>query len=261
MASRYDQFVAGQRKRAEGIKKSTMDGTLQSQRHSKSITSRSDAFRANSVRKSEEDRVKSSALLTDTLAGVGIGQPAPLDMSANAPAPVKRQPATLQNTLPAPSLLQQGNPIQQKTSNLQRALAGKLPASSAVIPSGGGPANASQIPGVSQYRMTQQEIDNSGAPAAVKAFATSMNYLTRGNPIGNFVSNSFSGNSGVTHRDTTGNRVLDRAADAINNFVTPLLTPTGAPIGMGPNMGTYQAAEQALAGRAGQGAVQRIPGT
>lgn len=84
MASRYEQFVANQRKRAEEIKKSAMDGTLQSQQQSKSITSRSDAFRAGYIKNQQEQQKN---LLTDTLAGVGVGKPAPLEMGVNAPNP------------------------------------------------------------------------------------------------------------------------------------------------------------------------------
>ncbi|MFD1776645.1 hypothetical protein [Paenibacillus rhizophilus] len=55
MASRYEQFVSNQRKKAEEVKKQALNGTLKTnQREQKSITSRSDAFRANSVKMAEE---------------------------------------------------------------------------------------------------------------------------------------------------------------------------------------------------------------
>lgn len=84
MASRYEQFVANQRKRAEEVKRAAMDGTLKSQQQSKSITSRSDAFRSGYIKNAQEQQ---KTLLTDTLAGVGVGKQAPLEMGVNAPNP------------------------------------------------------------------------------------------------------------------------------------------------------------------------------
>lgn len=147
-------------------------------------------------------------------------------------------------------------------------VASKMLAPSVVMPAGGGPSNAYNIEPRTQYDINKEGIDNSkiripftdryvDTPDFLKAPAYGMNWLTRGNPVGQAISNAFAGHSGVVQRDSTGNKTVDKVTDVINDFVTPLLTPTGAPVGMGPNMGTYQAAEQALSRRAGQAAIRR----
>ncbi|WP_339317918.1 hypothetical protein [Paenibacillus sp. FSL R10-2734] len=166
----------------------------------------------------------------------------------------------LQGKLPAADLL-----TGKLNNSIQSTLKGKVPASSLLQQTGGGPANASQIPGISQYETTKKEIANDNAPAAVKAYANVMNYATQGNPIGQAITRSFQGNSGVTSRDTTGNKTVDKVTDVINNLVTPFITPTGAPLGQGIIGSTYDATGKALSGKIGQsvlkGAGKVIPGS
>lgn len=199
-----------------------------------------------------------SELLRGTLAGVGItaGQPT-IDMSPKPPAPqsgidfkAAQNQSPLTGKLPAPGLLQ----TPQQT--IQSALADKVPAASLLQQTGRGPVNASQIPELSQYEINKREI--ASAPPVIKQYAQAMNYLTEGNPLGIAIGNAFSGNSEATRRDSSGNKTVDKAADLINSFITPLLVPTGAPVGMGPNVGTYEVAGKALAGKPGQAAVNKI---
>ena len=156
-------------------------------------------------------------------------------------------------------------PINSVPNNIQKTLEGKLPAASLLQQTGGGPANASQIPGISEYENRKKAIAEETAPAAVKTYANAMNYLAFGNPLGQAVSRSFAGNSGVTRRDSTGNAAVDKVTDVINNLVTPFITPTGAPLGQGIIGGSYDATAQALNSRAGQtllrGAGKVIPGS
>lgn len=199
-----------------------------------------------------------SQLLRGTLAGVGItaGQPT-IDMSPKAPAPqpgidfkAAQSQSPLTGKLPAPGLLQ--TPKQ----TIQSVLADKVPAASLLQQTGRGPDNASQIPELSQYEINKREI--ASAPPVIKQYAQAMNYLTEGNPLGIAIGNAFSGNSEATRRDSSGNKTVDKAADLINSFITPLLLPTGAPVGMGPNVGTYEVAGKALASKPGQAAVNKI---
>jgi hypothetical protein len=212
----------------------------------------------------EADRAR--MILGDTLAGVGIGsQPQGFDTT---PAPqktvdfkaeqAKKNSSPFQDKLPAASLIQTGQGVQS-------TLKDKVPAANLVQQTGRGPANASNIPGVSQYEITKKEIADDNAPDAVKAYANIMNYITQGNPAGGAVSRAFAGNSGATRRDTTKFPVIDKVTDAINNFVTPFVTPTGAPVGQGIIGSTYGATEKALSGKTGQSilnaASKVIPGS
>ncbi|WP_042124886.1 hypothetical protein [Paenibacillus sp. FSL R5-0345] len=166
----------------------------------------------------------------------------------------------LQGKLPAADLL-----TGKLNNSVQETLKDKVPVATLINQTGGGPANASQIPGISQYETTRKEIANENAPAAVKAYANVMNYATQGNPIGQAITRSFQGNSGATSRDTTGNKTVDKITDVINDVVTPFITPTGAPVGQGIIGSTYDATGKALSGKAGQtllkGAEKIIPGS
>lgn len=142
------------------------------------------------------------------------------------------------------------------TNDIASTLQGKVPNASLVQQTGKGVPNASQLPGISQYETTKKEIANDNAPPAVKAYANVMNYITQGNPLGQTVTRSFQGNSGVTSRDTTGNKTVDKLTDIVNNLVTPFIVPTGAPVGQGIIGGSYDATSRALSGKAGQRLLQ-----
>lgn len=176
-----------------------------------------------------------------------------------AAAQSKDKPKTLQGAVPAASLLTGSLP-----SALQTNLKNKVPAASLLNETGGGPANASQIPGISQYEINKQYIAENANPI-VKPYSNVMNYLNEGNPIGIAVNNAFSGNSGVTRKDSSGNATVDKASEIINNLVTPFITPTGAPSGEGIIGSTYKATGKALSGKFGQkilsGAEKIIPGS
>lgn len=164
---------------------------------------------------------------------------APMQVDFKAAQPKPQQQSVFQGKLPAANLIQNGQGIQS-------TLKDKVPAANLVQQTGRGPANASDIPGISQYEITKKEIADDNVPDAVKAYANIMNYITQGNPAGVAVSRSFAGNSGATRRDTTKFPVIDKVTDAINDFVTPFITPTGAPVGSGPNMAPYEAANKVL---------------
>lgn len=208
-----------------------------------------------------ENNARSKALLSSTLSSVGKGPQ--VQGFDTTPQPVKTQPidfkaeqlkskqiAAFQGKLPAASAL--NIPV----TSLQTQLQGRLPAASLLNQTGGGPANALQIPGISQYEINKKEI--ASAPPVVKQYAQAMNYLMEGNPIGVAIGNAFSGNSGATRKDSSGNTVVDKVADAVNNFVTPFLTPTGAPVGSGPNVAPYEAAGKLLNTGAGMKATNAI---
>lgn len=174
-----------------------------------------------------------------------------------------KQTSQFEGKLPAASLLNT-----KLEAPIQDALKGKVPLAEAVTQKGGGPSNASQIQGVSnypQYDETKKRIAESDPPALIEAYANAMNYLTQGNPVGAAVSRSFSGNSGATSRDSTGNKTVDKITDLVNDIVTPLITPTGAPMGDGIIGGSYKAVEKGLSKKFGQsllkGAEKVIPGS
>lgn len=257
------------RKRGEDAKKRVLDRTYSSKVEDSSSDSLFSAVRNRSLADPVEDPLAPirKDLLNTTLSSVGIVQQPKVDMS---PKPVTA-PGTGGDTkgidfkaeqskaLQAPSafdgktLLPVTEPLKNK---VQSMLQDKVPLASAITQSGGGPANASQIPGVSQYEINKKEIES--APPGIKQYAQAMNYLTFGNPIGVAISRSFAGNSGATLRDSTGNKAVDKITDLVNDFITPMLTPTGAPIGTGPNVGTYEVAGKALSKGAGQAAVNKI---
>jgi hypothetical protein len=215
--------------------------------------------------KTPEQQQKSSVtsqVLKDTLSGVMKQQPVPqkepyavdfkAEQAKNKTAEVvpsirliPKETPTLQDNIPAPQLL-------QTSQGIQSTLKDKVPAANLVQQTGRGPANASDIPGISQYEITKKEIADDNAPDAVKAYANIMNYITQGNPAGVAVSRAFAGNSGATRRDSTGNTVVDNVTDVVNDFVTPFITPTGAPAGQGIIGSTYDATGRALSGKAGQ---------
>lgn len=101
-----------------------------------------------------------SKVLRDTLVGVGVnaGQPT-IDMSPKPPVPqsgidfkAAQSQSPLTGKLPAPGLLQ----TPQQT--IQSTLADKVPAASLLQQTGRGPANASQIPELSQYEINKKRL-------------------------------------------------------------------------------------------------------
>lgn len=151
------------------------------------------------------------------------------------------------------------------TNDISSTLQGKVPAASLLQQTGKGPANASHNSLRTEYDIREKAIDDTNIPEILKLPSRAMNKLAFGNPVGRFVSNSFTGNSGVTQRDSTGSKAADKVTDIINEFVTPLLTPTGAPVGQGIIGSSYDATAKALSGKAGQtflkGASKVIPGS
>lgn len=254
MASRYDQFVAGQRQRAAKIREQALSGTLQPETSQSTASSRAERFRqkqAELIAQDEQQAPIRKAVLNTTLSGVGVGnqvqgfklpEAKPVDFKAEQAQ--KKQQAPFVGKLPAPSALQFPQPSVQDT------LQDKVPSSAALQQTGRG-----SVP-KTQYEINKEQIES--APPVVKQYAQAANWLAEGNPLGIALGNAFSGNSGATQRDSSGNKTVDKIADLINDFVTPMLTPTGAPVGSGPNVGTYEVAGKALSKGPGQAAVNKI---
>ncbi|MEK4139666.1 hypothetical protein NST48_01725 [Paenibacillus sp. FSL M7-0547] len=151
------------------------------------------------------------------------------------------------------------------TNDIGSMLQGKVPAASLLQQTGKGPANASQIRGISEYDTREKRIDETNIPEVLKLPSRAMNKLAFDTPLGLAISRAFAGNSGVTSRDSTGNKTVDKITDVVNDLVTPLITPTGAPLGQGIFGSTYDATGKLLSGKAGQrllqGASKMIPGS
>lgn len=192
---------------------------------------------------------RASDLLKSTLQSVGVGSQTPnpkeesIDFKADQAK--KKQTEAFQGKLPAPSLLN------TQTAPLQTQLQGRLPVASALNQTGGGPADASHNQLRTEYDIRDKAIDETNIPEALKYPSRAMNVLAFGNPVGRFISNSFSGNSGATQRDSTGSAAADKVSDVINQFVTPFITPSGAPLGSGFNAAPYEAAGKLLNTTAG----------
>lgn len=183
-------------------------------------------------------------LLKSTLESVGVGSPAPfpkaepIDFMADQAK--KKKIEAFQGKLPAPSAL--NIPV----TALQTQLQGRLPVASALNQTGGGPADASHNQLRTEYDIRDKAIDETNIPEALKYPSRALNTLAFGNPVGRFISNSLSGNSGVTQRDSTGSAAADKVSDVINQLVTPFITPSGAPVGSGFNAAPYEAAGKLL---------------
>lgn len=109
-----------------------------------------------------------------------------------------------------------------------------------------------------EYDRRIAEINQSKAPAPIKAYARGMTWLTYGNPVGRFVSRVghqadavLSGGNPATIQPDTGSPVANKAAD-IAGSVLSAFVPTGAPVGAGPIAGTYDVADRVLASPAAQ---------
>lgn len=220
----------------------------------------------------EEINTQGSQILKDTLQSVGISQPTPSlitpqskDVTPYAVDFKADQTAKKSQTKPKTNFEQNFGDILPSASSvntmetpIQTNLKGKVPAAELFRQTAGGPENASQIPGISQYEINKKEIEEDTAPEAVKAYAKIMNYITYGNPYGLAFSRAFAGNSGAARRDTTQFPVIDKVTDAINDFITPILVPSGAPINTGPNVGAYNVAGKALSNKPGQAVINTI---
>lgn len=187
---------------------------------------------------------------------------------STSPAVTPVQPKTIdfkaaqsaQKAAPLPSPFEGKTlaPINTAPNNIKQTMEGKLPAPSLIQQTGGGPANASQIPGISEYNIREKRIDDTNISEILKLPSRAINKLAFDTPLGLAISNSFQGNSGVTRRDSTGNETVDKVTDAINNLITPLLVPSGAPVGTGPTQGSYDVVGKALSKGLGQKAVNGI---
>ncbi|MEK8206778.1 LPD38 domain-containing protein [Paenibacillus sp. FSL L8-0696] len=273
MATRHEQFIQSQRKRAEDIRQQALAGTLKPAASSSS-QSRSDRFRQRQVELvTETDPLAPirKQLLSTTLGSVGVGQEPKVDMTPKPVSTPVAQPKTIDfkqdQANKKAAAVQTPSPFEGKTlapvtgnlnSSIQSTLQGKLPAASLLQQTGGGPANASQLPGATEYDIREKRIDDTNIPEVLKLPSRALNKLAFDTPLGLAVSRSFAGNSGVTQRDSTGNKVVDKITDLVNDFITPMLTPTGAPVGTGPNVGTYEVAGKALSKGPGQAAVNKI---
>ncbi|WP_342440025.1 LPD38 domain-containing protein [Paenibacillus sp. FSL L8-0436] len=244
------------RKRGEEAKKRVLERTYSTAPDAGSSISDSlfTAVRNRSFVEPVEDPAVTAAksrLLQNTLSSVGVGpqvqgfklpEVKPIDFKAEQAQ--QKQLAPFEGKLPAPSALQ------FPQSTIQDAMKDKVPAASLIQQTGRG-----TVP-KTQYEINKEKIES--APPVIKQYAQAMNFLTEGNPLGVALGNAFSGNSGATQRDSSGNKTVDKIADLVNDFVTPLLTPTGAPVGMGPNVGTYEVAGKAMSSKTGQAAVNKV---
>lgn len=105
---------------------------------------------------------------------------------------------------------------------------------------------------MTQYDINKEAIDKLNPLNPVKYYSGAMNWLTQGNPAGQFVSragsmpdNIMSGGNPVTVRPDLG-PVANKAADIIGAGLT-MAAPTGAPIGMGPISAPYKAMDKVVA--------------
>lgn len=103
-----------------------------------------------------------------------------------------------------------------------------------------------------EYERRSQDIEQSSAPAPIKAYAKGMNWLTYGNPVGRFVSragsmpdNIMSGGQPATIRPELG-PVANKTADILGAGLL-LAAPTGAPVGGGALTAPYRAIDDLAA--------------
>jgi hypothetical protein len=182
----------------------------------------------------QESQIPKLALKEKSLEPI-ISEKAPYAVDFKAEQAKPQQQSVFQDKVPAANLIQTGQGIQSTLQN-------KVPAANLVQQTGRGPANASQIPGISEYGIRKKAIDETNIPEIAKLPSRAINYAAYGNPLGIAASRSFAGNSGASRRDSTDFPLLDKATDAINNLVTPFLTPTGQASGQGIIGSTYDAA-------------------
>jgi len=167
------------------------------------------------------------------------------------PTPINELKAQL------PPQLTATNPLQSST--LMRAIQGDTQAQDTYKAATGISIDPKPL---SQYEIEKAGINNSDMPAPVKGFANTMNWVTRGNPVGRFLSRATTvPGVSVNPVDSTGSPLADKAAGLLGDYVAPVLVPSGAPIGGGVIGAPYQAAEQLVATKAGQKAVNTLANT
>ncbi|WP_110933249.1 LPD38 domain-containing protein [Paenibacillus bouchesdurhonensis] len=115
---------------------------------------------------------------------------------------------------------------------------------------------------LTEYEKNKEYYDTLSPYNPAKYFASAMNWITRGNPVGNFASrighqadSVMSGGNPVTIQPETGSKVADITAD-ITGSVASVFTPTGAPFNTGPIAGTYGVADKVLMSPLGMKAEQ-----
>lgn len=103
-----------------------------------------------------------------------------------------------------------------------------------------------------QYEINQEEIDKLSPYNPVKYYSSAMNWLTQGNPVGQFISRVgstpdtiMSGGNHVTVRPDLG-PTANKVADIIGTGLT-IAVPTGAPVGAGPIAAPYNAVDNVIA--------------
>ncbi|WP_036634202.1 LPD38 domain-containing protein [Paenibacillus massiliensis] len=238
MASRYEQFVQNQRKRADEIRSQALDGTLTpSAQQQKSLTSRSDAFKANLA------------------AGKGP--------TTNPGAPNN----------PLPDALRITGPDFFTNSTLAQASRGNKNAINTVKQSTGvdltqmqGPPAPTEL----DRRNAQVNAGPLGPNHPLAQFAKGMNWLAYGNPVGQFTTRAVgTGGSMVVggppvSQASTGNAAADKTADVLGTIggVAGMAFNPAAPGVRGQSLltGPLQAADGVLATRGGVAVTNTLAG-
>lgn len=110
-----------------------------------------------------------------------------------------------------------------------------------------------------QYQIEQENINKSNMPGIVKGIASVGNALTRGNPVGRFLSQATTvPGVSVNPVDSTGSKAADAVGGFLGRNVSPLLVPSGAPLGSGPMGAPYEAAGKLLNTNVGQKTVNAL---
>ncbi len=107
-------------------------------------------------------------------------------------------------------------------------------------------------PPKTQYQLNQEDIDKLSPYNPVKYYSTAMNWLTQGNPVGQFVSRVgsapdaiMSGGNPASVRPDLG-QTANKVADILGAGLT-LAVPSGAPLGAGPIAAPYNAVDNLVA--------------
>ncbi|MNO45392.1 hypothetical protein D3C76_356580 [compost metagenome] len=115
---------------------------------------------------------------------------------------------------------------------------------------------------LTEYEKNKEYYDTLSPYNPIKYYASAMNWLSYGNPVGNFTSrighqadSIMSGGNPVTIQPQTGSKVADITAD-IAGSVASVFTPTGAPVNMGPISSTYGVTDKVLTSPLGMKAEQ-----
>ncbi|MGG1644307.1 LPD38 domain-containing protein [Paenibacillus sp. NRS-1782] len=253
MASRHEQFVQNQRKRASEIRESALNGTLRSQQNTQSRTSRSDQFRNN-----QANKVELSDVFTPEL-GLDFLNKAAQEMQrqtqarsaerAKLPDPLRIGPGFIENSTFAQAT--QGSPKAIQTFKQ---------------------ATGQTIKPLTEYEQRMEEIQNTVNKnpylKPIQPLAEWGTGLMSNTDTGNFINRSISTGGGMVIGDrpyynvTTGNATADKVADiagTVGGFAGLAFNPA-APGVKGQNLltGPMAAAEGALATRAGNAAVNAI---